>query len=300
MRIFKHLLVGLLIIVLSLSTASISAADQSKSAAGSNRQSQTIVQQNEKITSGVEAKTAKKNTKKKAKKLAVKKSVKKSVKKKAVKKVKKSVKKKKVVKKVKKAKVVKKAAKKKAVQKPAKKTPAKATAKAATKTAVKAPAKATTKTTAKAPASQPAAAQAQPAASGQYNGSVEQQIVNLVNNVRTQNGLQPLQVKPELQNSARQWSQQQFSNGAMSHGMMNFSRNTVAGQNVAYAKGDVNYFGWDQIWSAQATMDGWMNSPDHRANILKPEYKYIGVGVVYGQKNGSSDGWAFFTQDFSD
>jgi uncharacterized protein YkwD len=271
MRIFKHLLVGLLIVVLSLSTASISAADQSKSAAGSNKQSQPIVQQNEKITSGVEAKTVKKHAKKKAKKAAAKKSIKKSVKHKAAKKAKKSVKKKKTVKKVKKAKVVKKVAKK---------TPA--------------------KTTAQAPASQPAAAQAQPAASGQYNGSVEQQIVNLVNNVRAQNGLQALQVKPELQNFARQWSQQQFSNGAMSHGMMNFSRNTVAGQNVAYAKGDVNYFGWDQIWSAQATMDGWMNSPGHRANILKPEYKYIGVGVVYGQKNGSSDGWAFFTQDFSD
>jgi uncharacterized protein YkwD len=268
-RIFKHLLVGLLIVVLSLSTASISAADQSKSAAVSNKQSQPIVQQNEKITSGVEAKTVKKQAKKKTKRLAVKKSIKKSVKHKAAKKAKKSVKKKKAVKKVKKAKVV----KKKAVHKAVKKAPAHATAQA--------------------PASQPAT-------SGQYNGSVEQQIVDLVNNVRAQNGLQALQIKPELQNFARQWSQQQFSNGAMSHGMMNFSRNTVAGQNVAYSKGDVNYFGWDQIWSAQATMDGWMNSPGHRANILKPEYKYIGVGVVYGQKNGSSDGWAFFTQDFSD
>ncbi|MET1248834.1 CAP domain-containing protein [Sporolactobacillus sp. STCC-11] len=280
MRIFKNLLVGLLIVVLSLSTASISAADQSKSAAGSNKQSQPIVQQNEKITSGVEAKSVKKHAKKKAKKPVVKKRIKKSVKKKAVKKAKKSVKKKKAVKKVKKAVKKAKVVKKKAVHKAVKKTPVK-----------KAPAKAPVQAQTPAP---------QPAASGQYNGSVEQQIVNLVNNVRAQNGLQALQVKPELQNFARQWSQQQFSNGAMSHGMMNFSRNTVAGQNVAYAKGDVNYFGWDQIWSAQATMDGWMNSPGHRANILKPEYKYIGVGVVYGQKNGSSEGWAFFTQDFSD
>ncbi|MCQ2010871.1 CAP domain-containing protein [Sporolactobacillus sp. STSJ-5] len=280
MRFFKHTLVGLLIIILSLTTASISNADQSKSTAGSTKQSQPVVQQNESITSGVEAKTVKKHAKKKAKKPAVKKSIKKSVKKKSikktVKKAKKSVKKKKTVKKA-----VKKAVKKTATVHKA------AVKKAPVKTAAKAPVKA-------------AAPKAQTTAPGQYNASVEQQIVSLVNNVRAQNGLQALQVKPELQSFARQWSQQQFSKSAMSHGMMNFSRNTIAGQNVAYAKGDVNYFGWDQIWSAQATMNDWMNSPDHRANILKPQYKYIGVGVVYGQKNGSSDGWAFFTQDFSD
>jgi len=27
---------------------------------------------------------------------------------------------------------------------------------------------------------------------------------------------------------------------------------------------------------------GWLNSPGHRANILKPEYKEIGVGVANG------------------
>ncbi|MCO7125821.1 CAP domain-containing protein [Sporolactobacillus shoreicorticis] len=271
MRLFKHTLAGLLIIFLSLTLVSITNADHSKSAAESTKQSQPAAQQRESIASGVEAKTVKKHVKKKAKKPTVKKSIKKSVKKKAVKKAKKSVKKKAVKKKVKKA------VKKTTVHKTAvKKTVAK-----------KAPVKA-------------AAPKTQATASGQYNASVEQQIVSLVNNVRARNGLQALQVKPGLQSFARQWSQQQFSHGAMSHGMMNFSRNTVAGQNVAYAKGDINYFGWDQIWSAQATMDGWMNSPKHRANILKPQYKYIGVGVVYGQKEGGSDGWVFFTQDFSD
>ncbi|MDN3956107.1 CAP domain-containing protein [Sporolactobacillus laevolacticus] len=272
MRMIKHIMVGLLIVVLSLSTASISSADQIKSVETPNHQN---VQPNHKLVTGVEAKTIKKHAKKKTIKKSVKKQIKKSIKKSVKKKTaKKSIKKKAV-----KSKKPKKAAKKKAIHKAVKKAPAKP---------------------ARASAPQASAPQAPPAAQGQYNGTVEQQIVNLVNNVRSQNGLQPLQVKPELQNFARQWSQQQFSNGAMSHGMMNFSRNTIAGQNVAYAKGDVNYFGWDQIWSAQATMDGWMNSPGHRANILKPEYKYIGVGVVYGQKNGSTDGWAFFTQDFSD
>lgn len=179
-----------------------------------------------------------------------------------------------------------------------KQTAAKETETKNTKAAIKKPSEKKSVTTKKSiPSKSPAP---QPDAAGQYNASVEQQIVGLVNNVRTENGLQPLRVKSELQNFARQWSRQQFKNGAMSHGMVNFSRNTVAGQNVAYAKGDVDYYGWNQIWSAQATMDGWMRSPAHRANILKPQYTYIGVGVVYGEKNGGSDGWVFFTQDFSD
>lgn len=36
----------------------------------------------------------------------------------------------------------------------------------------------------------------------------------------------------------------------------------------------------------EAVMMGWMESPGHRSNIMKPEYKYIGVGYVY--KNGST------------
>jgi uncharacterized protein YkwD len=32
----------------------------------------------------------------------------------------------------------------------------------------------------------------------------------------------------------------------------------------------------------QTSMDAWMKSPPHRANILKPEYTCIGVGI-YGQ-----------------
>jgi uncharacterized protein YkwD len=29
-------------------------------------------------------------------------------------------------------------------------------------------------------------------------------------------------------------------------------------------------------------MDGWMNSPGHKANILKPEFTHIGVGYLTG------------------
>ena len=33
--------------------------------------------------------------------------------------------------------------------------------------------------------------------------------------------------------------------------------------------------------TAQEVMDGWMNSPGHRANILSPDASFIGVGCYY-------------------
>ena len=43
---------------------------------------------------------------------------------------------------------------------------------------------------------------------------------------------------------------------------------------------------------AQAVMDAWMNSPDHRRNILDCDYTTLGVGVHFGT------GGPWWTQDF--
>ena len=43
---------------------------------------------------------------------------------------------------------------------------------------------------------------------------------------------------------------------------------------------------------AKGLVDGWMKSPGHRANILHPGFKYIGVGVA------SSDNDLYATQNF--
>jgi len=34
--------------------------------------------------------------------------------------------------------------------------------------------------------------------------------------------------------------------------------------------------------SAAGAMAAWMQSPEHRANILDPKFTHIGVGVAYG------------------
>lgn len=44
---------------------------------------------------------------------------------------------------------------------------------------------------------------------------------------------------------------------------------------------------------AEALVDGWMNSPPHRENILAENWEKIGVGVVV-----SAEGKVFGTQNF--
>ncbi len=52
------------------------------------------------------------------------------------------------------------------------------------------------------------------------------------------------------------------------------------------------YYGEDDRLAEKA-VDGWMNSPGHRANILKADYTYEGIGVV------ESNNDYYFTEDFS-
>lgn len=108
----------------------------------------------------------------------------------------------------------------------------------------------------------------------------EAEVVRLVNEVRAENGLAPLTVNWELSRVARYKSQDMKDKGYFSHTsptygspfqmIRNFGLSyRTAGENIArgYA-------------TPQAVMDGWMNSPSHKANILKASYKQIGVGYV--------------------
>jgi uncharacterized protein YkwD len=57
------------------------------------------------------------------------------------------------------------------------------------------------------------------------------------------------------------------------------------GQNVA----------WGSLWEGKpgAIVRAWMRSPAHRENLLDPQYRFTGVGVVVSGPE------TFFTQDFA-
>ena len=110
--------------------------------------------------------------------------------------------------------------------------------------------------------------------------SYEQQVIDLVNEIRVKNGLQKLTSNWELSRVARYKSQDMHDNKYFSHTspvygssftmIKNFGISyRTAGENIAMG-----------YRTPQAVVDGWMNSSGHRANILNPSYTQIGVGYV--------------------
>ena len=110
----------------------------------------------------------------------------------------------------------------------------------------------------------------------------EAQVVRLVNEIRQENGLQPLKANWELARVARYKSQDMKDNRYFSHTSPTYGSPfqmikafglsyRTAGENIA--KGYA---------TPQAVVNGWMNSSGHRANILNASYKQIGVGYVAG------------------
>jgi uncharacterized YkwD family protein/spore coat assembly protein SafA len=108
--------------------------------------------------------------------------------------------------------------------------------------------------------------------------NVEQQVLQLVNQERSKQGLPALKMDWELQRTARVKSCDMAQKGYFSHTsptygspfdmMKQFGINyRAAGENIA--KG--------QRTPAEV-MQAWMNSPGHRENILKRDFTHIGVG----------------------
>ena len=110
----------------------------------------------------------------------------------------------------------------------------------------------------------------------------EQEVIRLVNGIRTENGLKPLTYDWELSRVARFKSQDMKDNRYFAHNspvygtpfqmMKSFGISyRSAGENIA--KG---------FATPQAVVNAWMNSPGHRANIFNAGYTRIGVGYVAG------------------
>jgi uncharacterized protein YkwD len=64
---------------------------------------------------------------------------------------------------------------------------------------------------------------------------------------------------------------------------------------TGFARGTRALVGENLAWGSQASgtarsmVNFWMGSPGHRANILKPEFREIGVAVVHGSPRGASN-----------
>lgn len=121
----------------------------------------------------------------------------------------------------------------------------------------------------------------------------ERELLALVNEERTKAGVKPLTVDVKIVLVARAYSKDMFTRKYFSHvspegvdvagrlkkGEVNFS---LAGENIAYAP------------DVATAHQGLMNSPEHKKNLLDPEFHRVGIGIISTNKYG-----IMVTQDFA-
>ena len=135
-----------------------------------------------------------------------------------------------------------------------------------------------------APAEKPVETPAQkPSETFSPSGSIlpqEAAVVELVNQQRAAYGLQPLTISAELCRKARIKSQDMAQNRYFSHESPTYGSpfDMMRSLGISYRSAGENIaMGYA---TAQAVMNGWMNSDGHRANILNASFTTIGVGYV--------------------
>jgi|SRR6516165_1078514 len=118
---------------------------------------------------------------------------------------------------------------------------------------------------------------------GTLDGGVLQQL----NAIRVLHGLVPLTENGELDASAAQHSREMGAKGYFEHSSAN---GTLFWKRIQHWYGSVDYRYWsvgeNLLWSspdvgAAGALQMWMNSPEHRANILNPNWRQIGISSVH-------------------
>lgn len=114
-------------------------------------------------------------------------------------------------------------------------------------------------------------------------------VIKFTNSARVQAGLTPLLENFQLNQSAYSKAYDMFSKQYFAH-------DSPEGKNVSDLASEAGYqfivigenLALGSFKDDRELVTGWMNSPGHRANILNPSYKEIGVAVIKGNFNGKT------------
>lgn len=104
------------------------------------------------------------------------------------------------------------------------------------------------------------------------------EVVRLVNKARAAEGLSALKTDRTLTKAAEKRADEQLKK-------YGHTRPDGSGCFTVMAEYDLEYMKVGENAAAgyatpEAVVDGWLNSPGHRANIMNPDYEYIGVGYA--------------------
>jgi uncharacterized protein YkwD len=126
-----------------------------------------------------------------------------------------------------------------------------------------------------------------------------------LNVTRERHGLKPLKLSKRLSKAARRHSRDMVRRDYFAHdspggatfvdrirrsGYLRGARSWTVGENLAW--------GTRKRSTPRAITKGWMKSAGHRANILNPSFRDIGIGVALGAPGATGGPAATYTTDF--
>lgn len=120
-------------------------------------------------------------------------------------------------------------------------------------------------------------------------------VVCLIDRQRAAHGLPALSEDSRLDRSAQIWTDTMATTKQFDHGEDFAARITAAGY-VWSSAGENIATGFA---TPQQVVSAWMESPGHCRNILDPDYRSVGTGVVDRPIPGFSSAPATWTQDFA-
>jgi uncharacterized protein YkwD len=136
-------------------------------------------------------------------------------------------------------------------------------------------------------------------------GAVAEATLCLLNGERADHGLAPLAGNEQLGAAASAYAQDLVAGSYFSHtgrdgsdvreriartGYLRSGRGWAIGENLAWGTG--------ALATPGSIVQAWMNSPGHRANILNPSYREIGIGVAVGNPASANGAGATYATEF--
>lgn len=111
----------------------------------------------------------------------------------------------------------------------------------------------------------------------------------LLNRERSAQGLSPLRADRRLRRAATRYARQMARRDFFDHVSPTGSTFVERIRTTSYLTGADGYdigenlaWGGGPLATPQQVVSGWMASPGHRANILKAEFRDVGIGVALG------------------
>jgi uncharacterized protein YkwD len=132
-----------------------------------------------------------------------------------------------------------------------------------------------------------------------FQAGSEQQVLLMLNQIRQQHHLSSLSVSAPLRTAARAHSLDMLRNAYFDHDspgetaddrISRYLKSTLTGEDIA--------FGVGSLGSPAGLVAQWMRSPEHRAVILMPGVRRVGLGIALGTF-GSRRNTVMATADFA-